>query len=172
MSTTEEPAPSAGEPRRWHCVNHHKNEELTILFYCTWSGKEFAVPPSAGGAKTYDESNYYDEPSQDDELRVLGSMTLKESMKRLKKQDPSLFLMEEHGGIEMHCGENTICGSEWETTMLCTLIYDQPAENKIPRVVLDDGREAVVITVGTKGNPMNKKPTVVTRCLAKGDTYG
>ena len=92
-------------------------------------------------------------------------------MKRLKERDSTLFLMDECGGIEMHCGQNTVSGSEWETTMLCRLVYDQPGD-EIPRVTLDDGRNAVVITLGTKGDPLNKKASVVTRCLSKGDIYG
>ena len=162
--------PFKAPPRRWSCVNTHKNESLTILFRCTWSGKEFPVPAEA--EKQIDaENNYYDEPNEEDEHILLGSATLKDSMKSLKAREPALFLMEEHGGIEMHCGQNTVCGSEWETTMLCTLLYDQP-EALIPIVTLDDGRKAVVITMGTKGDPLNKKPTVVTMCLAEGDTYG
>jgi hypothetical protein len=157
-------------PMRWCCVNKHKNEPLTILFHCTWSGREFAVPAKAVEHVNV-ENNYYDEPNGDDEGILLGSATLKDSMKRFKAREPALYLMEECGGIEMHCGINTVCGSEWETTMLCHLVFDQP-ENLIPRVTLDDGRDAVVITLGTKGNPLNKKPTVVSRCLAKGDVYG
>lgn len=159
--------------RRWSCVNKHKNESITILFHCTWSGKEFPIPAEANAVDA--ESNFFDEPNEvgggGDGL-LFGSMTLKEAMKQLKKSDPALFLMEEHGGIEMHCGQNTVCGSEWAKTMLCHLIYDQPSDVVIPRVTLGDGREAVVITLGTKGDPLNKRPSVVTRCLAKGDTYG
>ena len=154
---------------KWRCVNKHKNEPLDVLFYCTWSGKEFAVPAKAGEVDM--ENNYYDEPNGDEEDILLGSATLKDAVKRFKAREPSLFLMEESGGIEMHCGNNSVCGSQWDTTMLCHLVYDQP-DNKIPRVTLDDGRNAVVISIGTKGDPLNKKPTVVTRCLAKGDVYG
>jgi hypothetical protein len=161
--------PFTAPPMKWCCVNKHKNEPLTILFHCTWSGREFAVPAKAEHLNV--ENNYYDEPNGEDEGILLGSATLKDSMKRFKAREPALFLMEECGGIEMHCGNNTVCGSEWETTMLCHLVYDQP-ENLIPRVTLDDGRNAVVITLGTKGDPLNKNPTVVTRCLAKGDVYG
>ena len=118
------------------------------------------------------EYNYFDEPNGDDDGILLGSATLKDATKRFKAREPTLFLMEECGGIEAHCGSNTVCGSQWDTTMLCHLVYDQPDDNKIPRVTLDDGRNAVVITLGTKGDPLNKKPTVVSRCLAKGDVYG
>jgi hypothetical protein len=171
MSASSSTSLDVGAPptRRWSCVNKHKNEPLTILFHCTWSGKEFPVPTDAEHINM--ENNYYDEPNGDEESILLGSVTLKDSVKRLKAREPALFLMEECGGIEMHCGNNTVCGSEWETTMLCHLIYDQP-ENLIPRVTLDDGRNAVVITVGAKGDPLNKKPTLVTRCLSKGDVYG
>lgn len=160
---------ATARPIQWRCVNKHKNEPLTILFYCTWSGKQFPVPANTDDLNV--ENNYYDEPNGDDEGVILGSTTLEDAVKRLKVNDPTLFLMEECGGIEMHCGQNTVCGSEWEMTMLCHLVYDQP-DDKIPRVSLDDGRQAVVITLGTKGDTLKKKPTVVTRCLSKGDVYG
>ncbi len=130
---------------------------------------EFAVPAKAEDA---DADYYFVEHNGVDEGVLLGSSTLKDSVQRLKARDPTLLLMEESGsgGIEMHCGSKTVCSSEWETTMLCHFV-DQP-EDMIPRVKLDDGRNAVVITLGTKGDPLNKKPTVVTRCLAKGDVYG
>ena len=44
----------------------------------------------------------------DEESILLGSVTLKDSVKRLKAREPALFLMEECGGIEMHCGNNTV----------------------------------------------------------------
>lgn len=160
---------ATARPIQWRCVNKRKNEPLTILFYCTWSGKEFPVPANTDDLNV--ENNYYDEPNGDDEGVILGSTTLEDAVKRLKVNDPTLFLMDECGGIEMHCGQNTVCGSEWEMTMLCHLVYDQP-DDKIPRVSLDDGRQAVVITLGTKGDTLKKKPTVVTRCLSKGDVYG
>ncbi len=155
---------ATARPIQWRCVNKRKNEPLTILFYCTWSGKKFPVPANT-------ENNYYEEPSGDDEGVILGSTTLEDAVKCLKVNDPTLFLMEECGGIEMHCGQNTVCGSEWEKTMLWHLVYDQP-DDEIPRVSLDDGRQAVVITLGTKGGILKKKPSVVTRCLSKGDVYG
>lgn len=37
---------------------------------------------------------------------------------------------------------------------------------------LDDGREAVVVTIGTENTVQQEKASVVTRCLAKGDVYG
>ncbi len=154
-------------PMKWRCVNERKNEPFVALFYCTWSGKEFAVPAKA---EDVDADYYFVEHNGVDEGILLGSSTLKDSVQRLKARDPTLLHMEESGGIEAHCGTNTVCSSEWETTMLCHIAYDQP-EGMIPRVTLDDGRNAVVITLGTKGDPLNKKPTVVTRCLAKGDVY-
>jgi hypothetical protein len=82
------------------------------------------------------------------------------------------------------CGPNHVFQNEWETTMICDLIRDTAAkkvagsrggaanDDIIPRVVLEDGREAVVITIGTPESILETKPTVVQRCLAKGDVYG
>jgi hypothetical protein len=108
MSASSSTSLDVGAPptRRWSCVNKHKNEPLTILFHCTWSGKEFPVPTDAEHINM--ENNYYDEPNGDEESILLGSVTLKDSVKRLKAREPALFLMEECGGIEMHCGNNTV----------------------------------------------------------------
>ena len=134
-------------PRRWSCVNNKKNEQFTLMFYCTWSGKSYHVPTP-----------------------VVGSTSLKKAMEGLKKQDPSLYLMEEYGGVEMHCGENTVCVSEWDETMLCTLV-DQP-DQKMPPKVIDNGHGAVVITIGSKGVPLKKKASTLTRRLSEDHTYG
>ena len=144
----KEPAAVGQHSRRWSCVNHQKNEEFTLMLYCTWSGKSYLVPTP-----------------------VVGSASLKKAMEGLKKQDPSLYLMEEYGGVEMHCGENTVCISEWDETMLCTLV-DQPDQKMTPKVSLDNGREAVVITIGSKGDPLKKKATALTRRLSEDHTYG
>ncbi len=41
------------------------------------------------------------------------------------------------------------------------------------RVVLEDGREAFVVTIGAQDTTSaGAKATVVQRCLAKGETYG
>lgn len=144
-AAVEEPAAVGQQsmPRRWSCVNRQKNEEFTLIFYCTWSGKSYHVPTP-----------------------VVGSASLKKAMEGLKKQDPSLYLMEEYGGVEMHCGENTVCISEWDETMLCTLV-EQPDQKMTPKV-----REAVVITIGSKGDPRKKKATGLTRRLSEDHTYG
>lgn len=65
----EEPAAVGQQsmPRRWSCVNRQKNEEFTLIFYCTWSGKSYHVPTP-----------------------VVGSASLKKAMEGLEKQDPSL----------------------------------------------------------------------------------
>ena len=141
----EEPAAVGQQsmPRRWSCVNRQKNEEFTLIFYCTWSGKSYHVPTP-----------------------VVGSASLKKAMEGLKKQDKSLYLMEEYGGVEMHCGENTVCVSEWDETMLCTLV-EQPDQKMTPKV----GR-AVVITIGSKGDPLKKKVSTLTRRLSEDHTYG
>lgn len=144
----KEPAAVGQHSRRWSCVNHQKNEEFTLMLYCTWSGKSYLVPTP-----------------------VVGSASLKKAIEGLKKQDPSLYLMEEYGGVEMHCGENTVCISEWDETMLCTLV-DQPDQKMTPKVILDNGHEAVVITIGSKGDPLKKKATALTRRLSEDHTYG
>ena len=65
--------------------------------------------------------------------------------------------------------------SEWDTKMVCDLICeDRTSQLKgaIPRVVLDDGREATVVTVGTPAVAHRVNRSVVDRCLSKGDVYG
>lgn len=96
-------------PIKWRCVNKHKNEPLVALFYCTWSGKEFTVPAKA---KDVDADYYFIEDNGVDEGVLFGSTTLKDTVKRWKAREPTLFLMEESGGIEAHCGTNTVCSSE------------------------------------------------------------
>ena len=59
--------------------------------------------------------------------------------------------------------------------MVCELVCEErakSAQSEIPMVVLEDGREAFVVTIGTPESIMKTKPTVVQRCLAKGDVYG
>jgi hypothetical protein len=59
--------------------------------------------------------------------------------------------------------------------MICDLICEKMGVNAadvIPRVVLEDGREAVVVTIGSPEAILKSRPTVVQRCLAKGDVYG
>ena len=82
--------------------------------------------------------------------------------------------MEEHGAATMKCGSNEIDRSEWETTMLCNLVYDQDNESdkEVEQVLLPDGRVAFVVHVGGEIKEHKEKPTIVTRCLKKHDTYG
>ena len=60
--------------------------------------------------------------------------------------------------------------------MICDLICEAKAArtkgSHIPRVMLDDGREATVVTVGTPAVQHKVVRSVVDRCLSKGDVYG
>lgn len=92
---------------------------------------------------------------------ILGSHTLQDLIKRVKKDLPALHLWDEVGG-----------GDE---TMLCELITEQGDRSSggaatIPRLALEDGREAVVVTIGTPEAVARPRPTVVQRCLARGDS--
>ena len=87
----------------------------------------------------------------------------------------ALYLWDEVGGATLTCGPNSAHQSDWDTTMVCELICeDKAAKNKgvIPRVVLDDGRDATVVTVGTPAIQHKVRRSVVDRCLSKGDVYG
>ena len=84
-------------------------------------------------------------------------------------------LQHQEGGNVLACGPNQVHQNEWETTMICDLICEKMGVNAadvIPRVVLEDGREAVVVTIGSPEAILKSRPTVVQRCLAKGDVYG
>ncbi|KAL7546019.1 hypothetical protein ACHAWF_009365 [Thalassiosira exigua] len=155
------------EHHRWKPVNSLKNSRLTIQIHCSWSGKRFNVPDkpiqSAGNLL-----NYFDEAPVD---HVLGSTTLQELVKRVKKKMPGMYLWDEVGGCLLACGPHEVYQNEWDTTMVCELVCEDRAKS-IPRVMLDDGREAVVVTIGTPDQILKTKPTVVQRCLAKGDVYG
>jgi hypothetical protein len=92
-----------------------------------------------------------------------------------------MHMWSEEGGNVLACGPNLVHQNEWKTTMICDLIcermggtaHDDAADIVvIPRVVLEDGREAVVVTIGSPDAIMKTTPTVVQRCLAKGDVYG
>lgn len=92
---------------------------------------------------------------------ILGSHTLQDLIKRVKKDLPALHLWDEVGG-----------GDE---TMLCELITEQGDRSSggaatILRLALEDGREAVVVTIGTPEAVARPRPTVVQRCLARGDS--
>jgi len=156
---------------RWKPVNSLKNSRVTIQVHCSWSGKKFNVPEvpiqSSGNLQ-----NYFDEAPTD---HILGSTTLQELIKRVKKLIPGLYLWDEVGGAVLTCGPHEIFQSEWDTAMVCDLICEERAKTangEIPKVVLNDGREAVVVTIGTPESIQKMKPTVVQRCLAKGDVYG
>mmetsp|Transcript_15959 Transcript_15959/g.38358 ORF Transcript_15959/g.38358 Transcript_15959/m.38358 type:complete len:173 (+) Transcript_15959:325-843(+) len=156
---------------RWKPVNSLKNSRVCIQILCSWTGKRFNIPETPIQS-TGNLVNYFDEAPED---HVLGSTTLQELVKRVKKNIPGLYLWDEVGGAVLNCGPREVFQSEWDTTMVCDLICEERAKSAngdTPRVVLKDGREAVVVTIGTAEHIMNKKPPVVQRCLAKGDVYG
>jgi hypothetical protein len=72
--------------------------------------------------------------------------------------------------LALTCGANHVFADEWEDTMLCRLVLNTEVE--VPVEVLEDGREAVVVTIGYADAVKKEKASVVTRCLAKGDVYG
>mmetsp|Transcript_36972 Transcript_36972/g.66517 ORF Transcript_36972/g.66517 Transcript_36972/m.66517 type:complete len:150 (-) Transcript_36972:161-610(-) len=147
---------------KWNCVNTRKNSPITILFECGWSGECFPAPSTPSSNDDGDSNS-----------TLLGSATLKTAIAHVKPKIPALYLMDQNSAHTMTCGKNTVCGDEWETTMLCHFIYDDNGEEDVPVAVLDDGREAVVITLGDgSGIPSRGKASVVTRCLGKGGTYG
>lgn len=157
-------------PKRWTPVNSQKNLPITIIFQCSWSGERITVPATVPAAAD-DTANYFDESSSDDG-HIYGSSTLQEAIKSVKGKMPALYLMEEHGSATMVCGSNEVPRSEWETTMLCHLVFDQQDESQVEQVILKDGRVAFVVQLGGVAEKKAEKPTVVTRCLAKNDTYG
>jgi len=157
---------------RWKPVNSLKNSRVCIQILCASSGKRFNIP-EIPIQSTGNLQNYFDEAPED---HILGSTTLQELVKRVKKHLPGLYLWDQVGGVVLNCGPHEVYQSEWDTTMICQLIGEEkektPNGEGIPRVVLEDGREAVVVTLGTHDEITQKKPTVVQRCLAKGDVYG
>lgn len=154
---------------RWRPVNSLKNSRLTIQFHCADTGKRFNVPKqpiqSSGNLQ-----NYFDEAATDSEDgHLLGSTTLLELVKRVKKHIPSLYLWEEVGGATLTCGSHVVHQDEWGTTMICSLICEDKQaslKGEIPRVVLDDGRDAVVVTLGTPAVQHVVRRSVVDRCLS------
>mmetsp|Transcript_23624 Transcript_23624/g.33734 ORF Transcript_23624/g.33734 Transcript_23624/m.33734 type:complete len:175 (+) Transcript_23624:141-665(+) len=160
--------------KTWTPVNSAKNESLTIIFQCGWSGERIAVPHKAPSNNDADDTaNYFDEPNSDSsDLR--GYTTLQDAVHAIKGKLPALYLMEEQGAASMTCGSNEICRTEWETTMLCHLIFDQDnkSDKEVEQVILEDGRIAFVVNIGGEIKQHKEKPTIVTRCLKKHDTYG
>lgn len=158
--------------KRWTPVNSCKNQSLTIIFQCGWSGERITVPAQSPSVNNATANNYYDEPSSDD-AHINGYTTLQDAIHTIKGKLPALYLMEEQGSASMTCGSNEVSRSDWETTMLCSLIFDQKDESgEVEQVLLKDGRVAFVINIGDVAQTQPRKPTVVTRCLAKHDTYG
>ncbi|KAL7510567.1 hypothetical protein ACHAXN_010359 [Cyclotella atomus] len=149
---------------RWHCLNTLKNAPLTVIINCSWDNKRFVVPVKPQSDSVVD---YYDEPSDEG---LYGFTTLFTLIKKVKAQIPTIYMWEEAGGLALTCGANHVFADEWEDTMLCRLVLNTEVE--VPVEVLEDGREAVVVTIGYADAVKKEKASVVTRCLAKGDVYG
>jgi len=165
-NSTNENSLQSGRRPSWRPINSLKNSRLTIQIHCADSGKRINVPAvpiqSAGNLQ-----NYFDEAPTD---HILGSTTLQELIKRVKKDIPSLYLWDEVGGATLSCGPHTFHQEEWDTTMICELIWEDENQSslkeKITRVKLADGRDAVVVTIGTPAVQHVVRRSVVDRCLS------
>lgn len=154
---------------RWKPINTLKNSRLTIQIHVPDSNKRLNVPEKPRSS-VVDLQSYFDEAPVDS---ILGTTTLRELIKKVKKDIPSLYLWDEVGGAVLSCGPHQVHQNEWETTMLWELVCERKdaKEATIPHVTLDDGRDAIVVTIG-QADTVLKKPSTVQRCLAKGDVYG
>ncbi|KAL7464078.1 hypothetical protein ACHAXS_004505 [Conticribra weissflogii] len=170
-------SPPTRRRRRWTPVNSLKNSQVTVILHCSWSGQRHTIPERPPSDED-DAANYFDESPSSDEV-LLGSTTLYDLVQRVKSKIPALYLWDEVGGQVLVCGKNEVFADDWETTLLCHLIGDVLLEDptcvsgsEAPKAVLEDGREAVVVTLGTPESIGETKASLVTRCLKKGDTYG
>lgn len=163
---------AASTSKRWRPVNSLKNSRLTLQIHCPDSNKRINVPATAPGS-TVDLQSYFDEAPID---TILGSTTLADLIKKVKKDIPALYLWDEVGGAVLACGPHQFPQDEWDSTMIWELVCEEEGASSkgavIPRVKLEDGREAIVVTVGTPEATLQTKPGVIQRCLAKGDAYG
>ena len=150
---------------RWKPVNSLKNSQVTIQVFCSWSGKCFNVPE-----KPMMDNLMYETPQDP----LLGSTSLQELIERSRKNISSLYLGNEVGGTVLMCGPHQVFQSEWETTMICDLICEKLGTNVgIPRIILQDGREAVVVTIGTPELIPNVEPELKKHCSSfDGNVYG
>lgn len=155
-------------PRRWSCINTLKNSSLTVALNCSLTGKIYPVPSKPPTEEEIGTA-YFDESVPPEDQSVRGSTTLYDLVKMVKSQIPGLYLWDQVGGQILVCGKAEVMSDDWETTMLCELIKDAGDGDHI---MLEDGREAVLVTIGTPEGVKSTKASVVTRCLAKGDVYG
>ena len=145
------------DDRRWKPVNSLKNSQVTIQVLCSWSGECFSVPEKIS------------EAPQD---TLLGSTSLHELIERSRKNISCLYLGNEVGGGVLMCGPHQVFQSEWETTMICDLICENTNVG-IPRIILQDGREAVVVTIGTPETITNIEPALKSHSSSfDGNVYG
>lgn len=142
---------------RWQCINTLKNAPFAIIINCSWDNKRFIIGASDPYGIESDDGLY-------------GYTTLSTLIKRVKAQIPTLYMWEEVGGLALTCGANHVFSCEWQDTMLCQLVCNTEVET--PVEVLEDGREAVVVTIGYEDAVRKEKASVITRCMAKGDVYG
>ena len=147
--------------QRWQPVNAAKNAPVTVQIHCTMTGTRQPVP-----SKADEDANYFDESPAD---VLYGYTTLHDLIKKVKKDLPALYLSDQIGGSVLTCGRQHVPKSEWDTTMLWELICEDKAGSDVPRVKLEDGREAVVVTIGTEQKFVKPKPTQIHRILAKGN---
>ncbi|KAL3771476.1 hypothetical protein ACHAW5_006159 [Stephanodiscus triporus] len=85
-----------------------------------------------------------------------------------------MYLCDEEGGNVLTCGPNQVHQNEWDAMMTCDLICEKMGAHAvdIPRVVLEDGREVVFVTIGSPDVILKMRSTVFQICLAKEDVYG
>ncbi|KAL7468779.1 hypothetical protein ACHAXS_009011 [Conticribra weissflogii] len=166
--------------RRWTPVNSLKNAQITVILHCSWSGERHIIPeyPPSDDDDADDAFNYFDESPSSEEV-LLGSTTLHDLIQRVKSKIPALYLWDEVGGQVLVCGKQRVFSEDWETTLLCHLVGEVLLEDptcvsgsSVPKAILEDGREAVVVTLGTPESVGETKASLVTRCLKKGDVYG
>ena len=72
------PCKSTSPVSRWTPVNSCKNESMTVIFQCGWSGERITVPAQAP-SKVEDNADYFDEATSD-ETDIRGFTTLQESI--------------------------------------------------------------------------------------------
>ena len=99
--------------------------------------------------------NLIDEAPQDS---LLEFASLHELIERSRKNISCLYLGNEVGGGVLMCRPHQVFQSEWKTTMICNLICEKLGHVGIPRIILQDGREAAVVTIGTPEAIPNVEP--------------
>ena len=99
--------------------------------------------------------NLIDEAPQDS---LLEFASLHELIERSRKNISCLYLGNEVGGGVLMCGPHQVFQSEWKTTMICNLICEKLGHVGIPCIILQDGWEAVFVTIGMPEAIPNVEP--------------